>query len=90
MNNDMIARAGTPRQTVLRLVPHADRQIVIEPEPFGWGFDIRVVPVCDGPGHDCERPDYPSARAYAERLSAATGWPITDLTGKGAAGGDSR
>lgn len=77
-------RARTTGTLHLRLVPRPDHTIRIAPEPFGCGFDVTVEPVPTGVGHDRELPTYAEAKAYAERLSAAMGWPVLDQVGSDA------
>ncbi|MFL0585833.1 hypothetical protein ACH0BU_04225 [Sphingomonas olei] len=69
---------------MLKLVsarPTPDHRIAIELEPFGYGFDVRVLPPPIGIGHDREFRDVVEARSYAATLSRATGWPIVDRAG---------
>jgi hypothetical protein len=69
---------------VLKLVPARvapEHRITIELEPFGYGFDVRVLPPPAGIGHDREFRDLVEARSYAGTLSRATGWPIVDHAG---------
>lgn len=56
-------------------------RIVITNEPFGYGFDVQVVPPPAGIGHDREFPGITSARIYAMTLAKATGWRIVDNSG---------
>ena len=66
---------------LLKLVlggPAPVHRIAIELEPFGYGFDVRVLPPPVGIGHDREFRDLAEARSYAATLSRATGWPIVD------------
>ena len=68
----------TIRAPRLRIVQKPDHTIRIAPETFGCGFDVTVEPVPIGVGHDRELATYADAKAYADRLSAAMGWPILD------------
>ncbi|WP_448658296.1 hypothetical protein ACPVPU_12605 [Sphingomonas sp. CJ99] len=55
--------------------------IAVTPEPFGYGFDVTVNPPPQGIGHDREFRAYADARAYADQLSKAMGWPVIDQAG---------
>jgi hypothetical protein len=57
--------------------------IVVQHEIFGAAFEVRVTPTPLAVGHDREFHTIAEARAYAERLAAATGWRIADLLGGG-------
>lgn len=59
--------------------------ITIELEPFGYGFDVRVLPPPAGVGHDREFRTITDAQAYAGQLSKAMGWPVVDHAGGDAA-----
>ncbi len=59
--------------------------ITIELEPFGFGYDVRVLPPPAGVGHDREFRVVGEAQAYAAQLSKATGWPVVDHAGGDAA-----
>ena len=50
----------------------------IEVEPFGYGFDVRVIPAHFGIGRDREFRSCCDARRYAATLAKATGWPVVD------------
>lgn len=52
--------------------------IAVEVEPFGYGFNVRVVPAPVGVGHDREFRTKPEADSYAALLGRATGWPVID------------
>lgn len=58
--------------------------IAVEIEPFGYGFDVRVVPAPVGVGHDREFRTKPEAACYAALLARATGWPVIDNADQGA------
>jgi len=66
---------------VLTLAGSRTRQILIELEAFGYGFDVRVLPTPAGVGHDREFRTPDDARAYAATLAKATGWPVVDHAG---------
>lgn len=65
----------------LRLPPKPAHVIAVMPEAFGCGFDVSVIPPSQSIGHDRELPTHDEAIAYAERLSKATGWPVSDRCG---------
>lgn len=61
------------------LVPNPTPLIVISPEPFGYGYDVEVIPSPQGVGHDRECRTYREARDYALGLAEAHGWQVRDL-----------
>ncbi|WP_231568003.1 hypothetical protein [Sphingobium herbicidovorans] len=50
-------------------------------EPFGAGFDVRVLPPVSGENLDAEFKDYRKARRWATGLRINHGWRIRDRTG---------
>jgi hypothetical protein len=54
-------------------------RVVVDYEVFGHGYTVMVKPVPIGVHYDRHFRWPAEAREYAERLSAATGWPISDL-----------
>lgn len=60
---------------------NANRVIEIAHEPFGAGFDVRVVPAVAGEHLDAEFQDYRKARRWATGLRINHGWRIRDKTG---------
>ncbi|MHA6768095.1 hypothetical protein [Sphingobium ummariense] len=56
------------------------RIIEISPEPFGAGFDVKVIPPVDGEPLDAEFPTHKQARGWASGLRLARGWRIIDRT----------
>lgn len=75
-----VGRAGTPkpyRAPAVKATPgvEAVREIHIDREIFGCGFDVNVLP--DGiMGR--ELPTYAEARAFADQLHAEYGWRVVD------------
>lgn len=67
-------------------LPRRTHAITIEVEPFGYGFDVRVLPPPAGVGHDREFRTIAEAQAYAGQLARATGWSVVDHSGEGDAG----
>lgn len=63
----------------------ASHRIIIDLEPFGAGYDVKVEPAVPGFSFDAEYPDHKSARTYARGLRLHRGWPIDDRTGEGGA-----
>lgn len=59
----------------------ANRMIEIAHEPFGAGFDVRVIPPVSGEHLDAEFQDYRKARRWATGLRVTRGWRIRDRTG---------
>ena len=70
-----------PILTLVRPRTAPTHRIAIEIEPFGFGFDVRVLPPPIGVGHDREFRETADARSYAATLARATGWPIVDNIG---------
>ena len=70
-----------PVLSLVRSRPLPAHRIAIEIEPFGYGFDVRVLPPPIGIGHDREFRSAPDARSYAGSLAKATGWPVVDNIG---------
>ena len=64
----------------------ADRRVIITPEPFGVGFDIKVEPAPEWANFDCERPTVDEARRYAAGLRTVHGWKVVDRSGEMADG----
>lgn len=60
---------------------NANRVIEIANEPFGAGFDVRVIPAVAGEHLDAEFQDYRNARRWATGLRVSRGWRIKDKTG---------
>jgi hypothetical protein len=58
-----------------------ERIIEIANEPFGAGFDVRVIPAMPGEPLDAEFQDYRKARHWAAGLRNNHGWRIRDRTG---------
>jgi hypothetical protein len=58
----------------------AEHTIVISADPFGYGFDVEIIPPPEGVGHDREFSRHRDAFGYASGLRLASGWPIRDLT----------
>jgi hypothetical protein len=54
-------------------------KIVTDYEKFGYGFNVTVRPVPIGTTYDRHFRWLGEARDYAQRLAAATGWPVSDL-----------
>lgn len=57
--------------------------IIVNHEPFGVGYDVKVEPAPSGDSFDREYPTFPEARGYARGLRLHCGWRIRDLTGEG-------
>lgn len=61
----------------------SDPVIRIEPEPFGQGFDVKILPpLADGRSFDQEHATYRAARGYAGGLRLILGLPMLDLVGE--------
>ena len=73
--------SGRPTLSLVRTPAKPSHSIAIEVEPFGFGWDVRVLPPPVGIGHDREHRSIADARAYAATLSKATGWPVVDNIG---------
>ena len=58
-----------------------ERIIEIAHEPFGAGFDVRVIPSVTGEHLDAEFRDYRKALRWATGLRSNHGWRIRDKTG---------
>jgi hypothetical protein len=59
----------------------AQHRIVITPEPFGAGYDIKIEPCVTWAHNDVERPTLHEAMRYARSLKTLHGWPINDRSG---------
>ncbi len=66
-----------------RTRPMAERIIEITYEPFGAGFDVKVIPPVEGEELDAEFPTHKRARGWASGLRMTRGWRIVDRTGVG-------
>jgi hypothetical protein len=60
----------------------SDHTIVVSADPFGYGFDVEIIPPPEGIGHDREFQTHRAAYSYAARLRMTHKWPIRNLAGR--------
>lgn len=61
--------------------------ILVKEEPFGFGYDVEVLPAPLGVGHNREFRGRSGAISYALQLQKTMGWRVRDLTAGGQARG---
>jgi len=65
-------------------IAQPERVIIIKPEAFGVGFDVRIIPPVPDEHLDAEFPTHKRARGWASGLRLTRVWRIVDLTGESA------